>query len=684
MFELQGKTVAIDLSCWVVDSQTVVDNAVQPKMYLRNLYFRTAFLLLQGIWPVFVLEGKAHIIRHNTIAKRNDIRNGFRQRKTSHKGARSQLNRILKECKEMLIFMGLACVQGHGEAEAMCAYLNDDGLVDGCISQDSDCFLYGAKVVYRNFCTSAQGNRGGTGGSIDKYSLEKIERQLNLGRNKMIALALLCGCDYNDGLNGVGYVTHYFSRIKSWRTDSSLDQKETELQCSNLCTSCGHDGKVQKHAKSGCVDCGTAVRCNNSYKEKRALILNEIALRKKALLIEDFPSQELLDEFLIRKDLVPRKVDLQWKKPQISKLIDFMEGHLSWEPQYAFEKVFPLVTRWQLLHLPNISLEDRLLIPDLFEPEAIKNIRNIKSVASYEIMWHMDHDVVEKLKEYMASYTKQNDSTHNSVTELTSIEPQYLVLNCYPEIVEAFENVRSVKAKKRPTKKKAENETNGKDTGKGKKKEVDRQKKVIENNRRTDEFVSKNTALSVEESFEETNITPKRSKRVEKQQENQNYSGSIKRRPQFDKVLQLEKLNSKLNRTLDRMFNELLPDDFISDNEEQDLNMSEIIDNICSVKKVFQFNSISVDEITSNVKSTENCNMIHTVSYSEAESNKCETSIAICDQSNDEFSGINDSYIPLNQRLLTLKNRNELPIHFTEINERFTLGFVDLMSDTDP
>lgn len=76
--------------------------------------------------------------------------------------------------------------------------------MDGCISQDSDCFLYGAKVVYRNFCMSTQGNCGATGGSVDVYSIEKIERTLNIGRNKMIALALLCGCDYDEGVNGVG------------------------------------------------------------------------------------------------------------------------------------------------------------------------------------------------------------------------------------------------------------------------------------------------------------------------------------------------------------------------------------------------------------------------------------------------------------------------------------------------
>ena len=35
LFELHGKTIAIDLSCWVVDSQNVTDNIAQPKMYLR-------------------------------------------------------------------------------------------------------------------------------------------------------------------------------------------------------------------------------------------------------------------------------------------------------------------------------------------------------------------------------------------------------------------------------------------------------------------------------------------------------------------------------------------------------------------------------------------------------------------------------------------------------------------------
>ncbi|XP_076383417.1 XPG-like endonuclease [Megalopta genalis] len=695
LFELQGKTVAIDLSCWVVDSQTITDNSSQPKMYLRNLYFRTAFLLLQGISPVFVLEGKAPTLKHNTIAKRNDIRHGFRERNTTRKGGRSQFNRVLKECKEMLMHMGLACIQGDGEAEAMCAYLNQDGLVDGCISQDSDCFLYGAKIVYRNFCTSAQGNRGGSAGAVDEYSIEKIERLLDLGRNKMIALALLCGCDYNDGLSGVGKEAalklfknmndkDVLKRLKSWRTNDDLDRREAELQNPNLCTSCGHTGKIQKHTKSGCVDCGTIVKCNDSYKEKRALILNEISLRKKALLVENFPDQALLDEFLIRKDSVPTKMDIQWKQPNISELIAFMEKHLTWVPQYTFEKLFPLVTRWQLLHLPNISLDDRLSIPDLFLPGTIKKIRNIRSVASYEIIWQNDHSIVERLRECMALYEEQDDDNVDSLAELTTIEPQAMVSNCYPELVETFESVRNLKAKKRPTKKKGNDANDGNTEknrkGKGRKKGT----KNVDNNRKIDEFVSKNPVSELERSLDRLSITPKRCKGGERQQAMRDSDNRVKRGPQFDKVLRLENVNPKLNCTLDKMFNELSPDDFVSDNEDNDLNMTEIIDNICSQRKMFQFSGTSTSELNFGMDNTGDYNKIHREVNTESKSNECNESTKTCDLSVDEFANINESYVPLNQRLLTVADKLGKPNESIHTSHRFSLGFDDLMNDTDP
>lgn len=96
---------------------------------------------MHEISPVFVLEGTAPSLKHKTIAKRNEIRNGPSEKKTNRKGGRGHLNRILKECEEMLKYMGITCVRGHGEAEAMCAYLNAEGVNKKIIYENTNKIL---------------------------------------------------------------------------------------------------------------------------------------------------------------------------------------------------------------------------------------------------------------------------------------------------------------------------------------------------------------------------------------------------------------------------------------------------------------------------------------------------------------------------------------------------------------
>lgn len=81
--------------------------------------------------PVFVLEGKAPTLKYDTIAARNQIQfKGAAPKKDGVKTGkdRTRFHFTLRQCEEMLKFMGLACVTGKGEAEAMCAYLNEDNV----------------------------------------------------------------------------------------------------------------------------------------------------------------------------------------------------------------------------------------------------------------------------------------------------------------------------------------------------------------------------------------------------------------------------------------------------------------------------------------------------------------------------------------------------------------------------
>lgn len=74
-------------------------------------------------------------MKYDTIAARNAVQfKGSRPRKESSSQPtkpakdRTRFHYTLKQCEEMLAHLGLSCVRGNGEAEAMCACLNDEGV----------------------------------------------------------------------------------------------------------------------------------------------------------------------------------------------------------------------------------------------------------------------------------------------------------------------------------------------------------------------------------------------------------------------------------------------------------------------------------------------------------------------------------------------------------------------------
>ena len=54
----------------------------------------------------------------------------------------------------MLELLGIPYLNSIGEAEAYCALLNNQGLAEGVLTDDTDALLYGATTVYRNISTS--------------------------------------------------------------------------------------------------------------------------------------------------------------------------------------------------------------------------------------------------------------------------------------------------------------------------------------------------------------------------------------------------------------------------------------------------------------------------------------------------------------------------------------------------
>lgn len=106
---------------------------------------------------------------------------------------------VLISFQVMLRLYGIPYITAPMEAEAQCAELALLNLVDGVITDDSDVFLFGAKLCYKNMFNDSK--------YVECYLSHELDRELALDRDRLVTLAFLLGSDYTLGLPGVGYVT---------------------------------------------------------------------------------------------------------------------------------------------------------------------------------------------------------------------------------------------------------------------------------------------------------------------------------------------------------------------------------------------------------------------------------------------------------------------------------------------
>jgi hypothetical protein len=271
--ELEGKTIAVDVAIWVVESLAQKANLPwlkEHELALKLCFERIVTWLRCGVTPVIVLEGNAGSRGKRAGRPHQNIGNAFAQN--------------MQAIENLCHYLGVACTRAAGEAEAWCVCLAQEGLVDAIATNDCDVFAFGA------VCPVLKDLR-----ILDRISASSAEivdsdaSRRHLTREAFILVAALLGNEYDgDGGSGTAHVglqisvpgLQWFQTQQHDTPNISLvdafynEVVSTSTKCGRLveslrklpsctgCARCGH-GNVRKpaHGNKGCSACGTKQGC---------------------------------------------------------------------------------------------------------------------------------------------------------------------------------------------------------------------------------------------------------------------------------------------------------------------------------------------------------------------------------------------------------------------------------------
>ena len=156
---------------------------------LRTLFYRLIRLVSLCIEPLFVFDGPN--------------KPPFKRGSKVNPNAAAY---FYKNTKDLLSLFGFPIHLAPGEAEAECAVLQKNGIVDAVLSEDVDTLMFGCDMHMRNW--SSAGTKNKTPTHVDLYRAEATKAKSGLDPEGMTLVAMMSGGDYlPGGIKGCGVKT---------------------------------------------------------------------------------------------------------------------------------------------------------------------------------------------------------------------------------------------------------------------------------------------------------------------------------------------------------------------------------------------------------------------------------------------------------------------------------------------
>jgi flap endonuclease-1 len=229
--DLAGKAVAVDASLFIYqflssirqsDGTPLQDSEGNVTSHLSGIFSRNVRLMNYGIKLVYVFDGKAPELKTKERQRRRAIKEDAEAKYQVAKAAgdtsemkkfASRTSRLtpemVEEAKELLDALGIPTVQAPSEAEAQGAHMVKNGDCYALASQDADTMMFGTPLLIRNLSLVGRRKKAGTLSYVsvkpELISLADVFNTLGIDQDKLIALGMLVGTDFNvGGIKGIG------------------------------------------------------------------------------------------------------------------------------------------------------------------------------------------------------------------------------------------------------------------------------------------------------------------------------------------------------------------------------------------------------------------------------------------------------------------------------------------------
>nr|CCA26951.1 DNA repair protein putative [Albugo laibachii Nc14] len=218
---------------------------------------------------------------------------------------------MVEQVMELLTLFGVPFLVCPMEAEAQCATLEQLGLVDGIVTDDSDIFPFGGTKVYKNIFHHQK--------FVEAFDTRDIERELGFTRADMISLALLLGSDYTPGVRGIGIVNA--AEIISSFGSSSAGLKEFKAWIEEF--DVHEEANRRKEKRKGEEEL-------EKMSPKDRFKYTHASVRRKWELGETFPNAQVMEAYLHPQvDTCSKK--FQWSLPDFTELKNYCTQVFGWE-----------------------------------------------------------------------------------------------------------------------------------------------------------------------------------------------------------------------------------------------------------------------------------------------------------------------------------------------------------------